>query len=79
MEREIEDVKNKPRKYPCQDCKERHAGCHADCEAYLEARKQNQAANAEERKDIEKQLDFVRYKIESRERAKRQAGKTKKY
>lgn len=78
MEREIEVVKNKPKKYPCQDCKERHAGCHADCAAYLEARKQNQAANAEEREKIDKQLDYVSYKMQVVERAKKRRRKIEK-
>lgn len=78
MEREIEAVKNTPKKYPCQGCKERHAGCHADCAAYLEARERNQAANAEEREKIDKQLDYVSYKMQVVERAKKRRRKIEK-
>lgn len=75
MEREIEVVKNKPKKYPCKDCEKRHAGCHADCAAYLEARERNQAANAEERKSIEEKLSYIRYKLDQIEKSKKRRKK----
>lgn len=71
MKNEIEVKANKPKDYPCKDCADRHAGCHAECAAYLEAREQNQAANLEARKRIEKQLDYVGFVIRSIENGKK--------
>lgn len=29
--------------FPCKSCTERHSGCHANCEKYLECKKKQQA------------------------------------
>lgn len=71
MKNEIEVKANKPKDYPCKDCTDRHAGCHAECAEYLEAREQNQVANLEARKRIEKQLDYVGSVIQSLENGKK--------
>lgn len=75
MEQKIEVVKNKPNDYPCRDCQDRHPGCHPDCAAYLEARERNMAKKAVEKKNIQKHLDYVRYNIESIDRAKKRRGR----
>lgn len=74
MEREIEVVKNKPNDYPCKGCTDRHAGCHAECEGYLEARERNIVKKAEARKDIEKEYDYLRFRFQSIARAKKRRG-----
>lgn len=64
-------VNCKPADYPCKGCEDRHAGCHAECERYQSAKAENTKYNQQERKTIDEQLDYVRYKIGSVERQRR--------
>lgn len=71
MARDNLELKQKTVAFPCKDCSDRHAGCHAECEKYLEARSQNMKVKDRERKIINDQLDYVRYRIESGDRQRR--------
>lgn len=56
MEQEIEVVKNKPNTFPCKGCADRHAGCHSECAAYLEARERNIAKRPKREKTLKKSM-----------------------
>ena len=34
---------------PCKDCKDRHIGCHSDCELYKEFQRRNEELNKRKR------------------------------
>lgn len=65
------EVTKKPSTFPCKDCQDRHAGCHSDCAAYKNAIERNNARKAKERKEIEKQLDYLRFTFDSIDRSKK--------
>lgn len=39
--------------YPCKDCTDRHEGCHATCEKYLECAKKRKEMNEKMRREKE--------------------------
>lgn len=73
MGRDEIEIKRKPVDFPCKGCTDRHAGCHSECEGYLAAKAENMKYNQQERKSIEEQLDYVRYRIESAQRQRRKS------
>lgn len=55
------EVTKKPSAFPCKDCGDRHDGCHSECERYLQAKAENENHKQQERKQIEKNLNYIRY------------------
>lgn len=57
--------------YPCKGCKDRHTGCHAECERY-------KAACAERKKIREeryKEHELIELSVKRAERIKKQQGR----
>lgn len=52
-------------KTPCYKCKNRHQGCHAECEAYIEWNEANEKARQKNFKDN----DTTGFIIKSKEKA----------
>ena len=52
---------------PCKNCKDRHQGCHSECEAYKELDEANEKARQENFKNNEI-LGFI---LKSKEKARR--------
>lgn len=45
----------------CRNCKERRAGCHADCERYAEQKAEHEAARLGKNKIKESEFDAISY------------------
>lgn len=57
------------KKAPCKGCEERHSGCHAECESYIDWKKEHEEENEKIRADGEAWRAFydVRKKHMSKE------------
>ena len=61
----------------CKDCEKRHIGCHANCEEYIEEKKQRKERNEKiwEKKDLDRALNTRAF--ERIEYAKKKKGAKK--
>lgn len=69
------EITKKPSSFPCKDCQDRHAGCHSDCAAYKAAVDKNNERKTRAKKEIEKQLEYLRFTFQSIDRSKRRLRK----
>lgn len=37
--------------FPCKGCKDRHVGCHSECNKYIEAKRKNEEIRATQEKE----------------------------
>ena len=63
---------------PCRYCKERHAGCHADCMDYKGYREEIDARNSKRKEWREKELEADLYKHESIRKARKRRNQKNK-
>ena len=62
--RVIDDMKEKK----CFNCESRYPGCHAECEYYLEWKREHDMIKAEENAERKKEYDRKSYDVERHDR-----------
>ncbi len=63
----------------CKDCPERHPGCHATCEKYINQRAEYDAYKEEQRKQMEIKHGLNAFLYESIERTNKHINYRSKY
>lgn len=63
---------------PCRDCKDRHVGCHGECERYREFKARLAEINEQKAQESKSNAEYADYVIKVENKRKKKMGRGRK-